>query len=469
MADKTINKNTIADEFRNAPLSDQRLIHRLMYTAQILGDQPEKSIPDTCPDWSTTKATYNFFANEVVSNEGILASHRFNTIERMKQHPLVLLIQDTSALNFTTHKSTKGLGPYTTDQKTLGLLMHSVLAVSSDGVPLGLLYQNFWSREISEIPKAKRKRKLPIEKKESNKWLNALENSSQYIPDNIRRVTVCDREADIFEFFKKANELGEHLLARAVHNRRITGDYRLLYDQIKNIPEMGKCLVDIPRKSEQKLPPRQAELSVRYCEVNVCAAHDRTAKPETIKLYTVYAQETKVPEGEEPIEWLLLTTIPVTNMSEAVQKIEWYRERWKIERFHYTLKSGCQIEELQLETSDRLTKAIILYSIIAWRLLWLTYQARTAPYKSCEIIFETNEWQALYCVVNKTNNPPEQPPTLQESIRLLAKLGGFLGRKCDGEPGVKVLWRGLQKLNQGMLFLNLVQPIPFIPKDMGNE
>ena len=456
MADKTINKNTVADEFRNAPLSDRRLIHRLMYTAQILGDQPEKSIPDACPDWSTTKATYNFFANEVVSNEGILASHRFNTIERMKQHPLVLLIQDTSALSFTTHKSTKGLGPYTTDQKTLGLLMHSVLAISSDGVPLGLLYQDFWSREISEIPKAKRKRQLPIEKKESNKWLKALENSSQYIPDNIQRVTVCDREADIYEFFKKANELDEHLLIRAVHNRRITGDYRLLYDQIKNISEMGQCLVDIPRKPEQKLPPRQAKLSVRYCEVNVCAAHDRTAEPESIKLYTVYAQEIEVPEGEEPIEWLLLTTIPVTNMSEAVQKIEWYRERWKIERFHYTLKSGCQIEELQLETSDRLSKAITLYSIIAWRLLWLTYQARTTPYKSCEIIFETNEWQALYCVVNKTNTPPEQPPTLQESVRLLAKLGGFLGRKCDGEPGVKVLWRGLQKLNQGMLFLNII-------------
>jgi hypothetical protein len=150
-----------------------------------------------------------------------------------------------------------------------------------------------------------------------------------------------------------------------------------------------------------------------------------------------------VPEDEQPIEWLLLTTIPVTNMSEAVQKIEWYRERWKIERFHYTLKSGCRIEYLQLETSERLINAITLYSIIAWRLTWLTYQARVTPNLSCQIILETHEWQSLCCVVNQTKTPQSQPPTLHEAVRLIAKLGGFLGRKHDGEPGVKVLWRGL--------------------------
>ena len=466
MNSKQIIKNTVADEFLNAPLSDRRLIHRLIYTAMILGDQPEKSIPDACPDLATTKSTYQLFSNDKVTPRAIIASHRLNTIERMKQYPMVLCIQDTSALDFCTHKSTKGLGPYSTDQSTLGLLMHSVLAVSPDGVPLGLLYQNIWSRKDYPTQKRAQRHKLPIEEKESFKWLKALEESSHGIPDTIQRVMVGDREADIYELFQKANQLGEHLLIRAVQNRRITGEYHLLFEQISNVSEMGQCLVDLPRKPEHNSAPRQARLSICYCPVHVCSPH---IPSESIKLYAVYAQEIEVPEGEEPIKWLLLTTIPVTNMQEAVQKIEWYRERWKIERFHYTLKSGCRIEELQLETSQRLINAITLYSIVAWRLIWLTYQARVTPYQSCEIIFEADEWQALYCVVNKTKTPPDHPLTLQEALRLLAKLGGFLGRKHDGEPGVKVLWRGLQKLNQGMVFLELARSFPAIPKDMGNE
>jgi hypothetical protein len=461
-------KNSIVNEFQNVPINDLRLINRLRITADTLDKQPEKSIPDACQSWKKTKATYEFFNNDKVTPAVIMGSHRLNTIERMKTQPLVLLIQDTSTLDFTTHKSTKGLGPYATDPKTLGLLMHSVLAVSSDGVPLGLLYQNIWSRANYPSQKKAKRHKLPIEEKESFKWLKAMEDYSKSIPDSVQTVTIADREADIFEFFQKAFELGEHLLVRAIHNRRITGEYQLLYDQMKNIPERGQCLVEIPRKSEEKLPPRQAKLSVRFCPVTICAG-TKPAQKFDLQLYAVFAREIEVPEGEEPIEWLLLSTIPVTNMSEAVQKIKWYRERWKIERFHYTLKSGCRIEDLQLETSERLTNAITLYSIIAWRLTWLTYQARVTPNLSCQIIFETYEWQVLCCIVNQTKVPPSQPPTLHEAVRLIAKLGGFLGRKHDGEPGVKVLWRGLQKLHAGMQFLELANSFPFVSKDMGNE
>ena len=462
-------KNSVGDEFRNAPLSDQRLIHRLMYIATILGENPEKSIPDACPNWATTKATYDFFKNDKVSPQAIIAPHRFNTIERMKQFSLVLCIQDSSALDFSSHKSTRGLGPYTTDEQTLGLIMHSVLAVSPEGIPLGLLYQNIWSRENYPTQKRVQRRNLPIEAKESFKWLKAHAESLQDIPDSIQTVTICDREADIYEFFEQAIQRKDHLLIRAVHNRRIIGEYHLLLEQIIHLPEMGQCMVDIPRKPEQNLPPRQAKLSIQYCPVNVCAAHTKSKNPESVALYAVYAREVETPEGEDPIEWLLLTTVPVTNLAEAIQKIQWYRERWKMERFHFALKSGCRIEELQLEMSDRLINAITLYSVIAWRLIWLTYQARVTPNQSCEIILETQEWQTLYCVVNKTKIPPDHPLTLQEAVLLIAKLGGFLGRKYDGNPGVKVLWRGLQKLNQGMLFFELARSLPFNPKDMGNE
>jgi hypothetical protein len=239
-------KNSIINEFQNIPINDLRLINCLRITAATLDKQPEKSIPDAYQSWKKTKATYEFFNNDKVTPAVILSSHRLNTIERMKAHPLVLQIQDTSALDFTTHKSTKGLGPYATDPKTLGLLMHSVFAVSPDGVPLGVLYQNIWSRANYPNQKRTKRHKLPIEEKESFKWLKAMEECSKGIPNSIQTVTVADREADIFEFFQKAIELGEHLLVRAIHNRRVSGEYQLLYEQMSNIPEMGQCLVEIP-------------------------------------------------------------------------------------------------------------------------------------------------------------------------------------------------------------------------------
>jgi hypothetical protein len=470
MENNQTEKNSIADEFKNVPINDQRLINRLIINASRFDKAPGDSIPNACQSWTETKAAYDFFANDKITPEAILHSHRLNTIERMKKYAVVLLIQDTTKLDYSTHKSTKGLGPYTRALFSLGLLMHSVLAVSPSGIPLGLLYEEIWSREGYPDQKKNMRFELPIEAKESFKWLKALEGSLKDIPDSIQTVTIGDREADIYELFQKAHQRGAHLVIRAVHNRRVTGEYHLLHDQIKSIPEKGQCLVDIPRKPEQNTPPRQAKLSVRFCPVNICPAHSRGKKsPEGTSLYVIFAQEIDVPEGEEPIEWLLLTTIPVTNMPEAVQKIEWYRERWKIERFHYTLKSGCQVEELQLETKERLSNAIALYSIIAWRLNWLTYQARVTPNLSCQIIFEAYEWQALYCVVNQTKTLPDQPPTLREAVRLLAKLGGFLGRKHDGEPGVKVLWRGVKKLNEGLLFVEYFRSISSSSLDVGNE
>jgi len=469
MKTNSIEKKSIADEFSNVPINDQRLINRLIITATRLDEGSEMSIPDACRNWAEASAAYDFFANKKVNPSAILSSHRENTIERLKRYPVALLIQDTTKFDYSNHKSTKGLGPYTKDPHSIGLLMHSVLAVSPTGVPLGLLYQDIWSRENYPDQKRHLRYVLPIEAKESFKWLKALEESLNGIPDSVQTVTVCDREADIFEFFQKVQQLETHLVVRAVHNRRITGEYHLLYDQIQNVPEMGQCLVDIPRKPEQNLPPRQAKLGVRFCPVNICPAHSRSKNPPGILFYVLCAREIDAPEGEEPIEWLLLTTIPVTNMVEALQKIEWYRERWKIERFHYTLKSGCHVEELQLETKERLSNAIALYSVIAWRLAWLTYQARVTPDLSCEIILETHEWQMLHCVVNQTTTLPEQPPTLRETVRLIAKLGGFLGRKHDGEPGVKVLWRGLQKLNEGLRFVEYFRSIPSPSPDTGNE
>jgi hypothetical protein len=462
-------RSSITDEFQHLPINDQRLVHRIITTAQLLEDQPEKSIPEACISWANTKAAYQMFANPKITPEAILACHRENTIERIKHYPIVLLIQDTSEFNFDTHQHTQGLGPRSSSNPiALGLFMHSVLAVTVSGIPLGLLYQDIWARDPQRTGKTFQRRRLPIESKESFKWLKALEESAAIVPEHIKTVMVGDREADIAELFQKAIAGGHHLLVRAAHNRRITEEHQLLKAQLQSMPITGTCIVPIPRKPERKLPPRDAKLMVRFGKVTICPAHTQTKQPTSGSLLAILAEEIETPAGEEPIRWMLLTTVPVLCLQDAIEKIEWYRERWKIERFHYVLKSGCKVEDLQLETAERLKNAIALYSIVAWRLSWITYQSRVTPDAPCSIILETHEWQMLYCVVKQTKTAPDVPPTLKEAVYLLARLGGFLGRKGDGEPGVKVLWRGLQKLNEGLLFVECFRSIQSSSEDMGN-
>ena len=185
-----------------------------------------------------------------------------------------------------------------------------------------------------------------------------------------------------------------------------------------------------------------------------------------LPLYCILAEEINPPEEATAISWLLLTTIPVVTLGDAVEKIRWYTQRWKIERYHYVLKSGCKVEELQLETRNRLENALAVYSIIAWRLLWITYQSRETPTVNCELVLEKHEWQSLYCMINKTPIPPENPPMLKDAVLMLARLGGFLGRKNDHEPGVKVIWRGIQRLKD-ISQIWLIMHYQFL-YDMGN-
>lgn len=170
----------------------------------------------------------------------------------------------------------------------------------------------------------------------------------------------------------------------------------------------------------------------------------------------VWAQEEQPPDGEKAIGWLLLTTLTVRDFEQASRCLRWYSHRWLIERYHYTLKSGCRLEQLQLETADRLERALACYAIVAWRLLWLTYEARSHPTLSVEGLLETSEWQALYCHVHQTIALPEVAPTLRDCVRWIARLGGFLGRKSDGDPGVKTLWLGLQRLHDMASMLQLI-------------
>lgn len=454
----------VIKEFADAPFADDRLNKRLIKIANSFYDNPESSIPQACKNYSATEVAYRFFSNKRVKPEAILMGHREQTIERMKKHDTVLIIQDTTTISYMNHPATKGLGTYRNLKTDLGFLNHTALAITADGVPLGILSRQTWTRDPNELGKRPHSNKLPTSEKESQKWLTALDESMKDVPRYINAVTVCDREADVYDFINKAIIDGRHLLVRVKRKDRLLNNGKFLIEEIESQTISGHFTVDVPRDAENKRPPRKAELSIRYCPVTIQPPIKRNKKKllPNLNLYLVLAEESTPLQGVEPIYWLLLTTLPVETFEQAVEKVSWYKQRWKIERYHFVLKSGCKVEELQLESVESLQNALALYSIIAWKLLWIKLESEQNPKIPCDIALQEHEWKALYCVTNQTPTPPLKPPTMEEAILMVAKLGGFLARKRDGKPGVKVIWRGLMALHyitQGWLAANL--PTPF--------
>lgn len=434
-----------ATELRYANLGDKRLKQRLIRVVERLSAQPTASVPQACANRAEIKGTYRLWDNDRLTPEAILESHHRSTIERITAHPRVLLIQDTTALDFAHHPATQGLGRLDHPAQ-YGMKLHTGLAVSLEGVPLGLVHQQMWVREADTLGQRHRRRQRATHEKESQRWLTALEVSQQRIPENVELITVADREADIFDLFAWPRRPGSHILIRATQNRRV-GEVEHLWEAVRRTPVRGWYTVELRRKED--VPARQATLQVRYTGVTIQPPrhHLKRAATQPVSLHVILAEEEEAPAGCQPICWLLLTSLPITCLDDALCCIRWYSYRWLIERYHFTLKSGCRLEELQLETVARLQRALATYLIVAWRLLWLTYEARRQPDQPCSVVLTTHEWQALYCIIHRTATPPDTPPTLRQAVHWIARLGGFLDRRGDGEPGVKTIWLGLRRLS----------------------
>ena len=438
------------EELGGANFGDKRLTKRFVKLVSDLAAKPEASIPQACEDWASTKAAYRFLDHEKVTPEVIRATHREKTVERVKEYKTVLAVQDTTVLNYTMHQATSGLGPIDGNGSN-GMHVHSVLAVSSDGIPLGLVHQQVWSRDPEKKREKEEHKKLPIEEKESYRWLQSLEATSKAMDAETHIITVADREADIFELFALPRVSHMDLLIRAVQDRlvHVEGtEVRKLWESVEALPITDQLMTT---HLEHRLgkPARDVRLAVRWRTVELLVPAKKRKKYEhtSVTFTALLVTEVDPPPGETPLEWLLLTTCSVETFQQAAQCVLWYRFRWLIERYHFVLKSGCHLEKLQLETAQRLERALALYCVVAWRLLHLTYLARVTPDTSCEVVFQTHEWQALYAFTYQTNVLPTTPPSLHETTCLVAKLGGFLARKSDGEPGVQTIWRGLRRLD----------------------
>lgn len=435
----------ISNEIGNTKLKDKRLSKRLSKLLEVLTENPSSSIPEACESLAGTKAAYRFFDNDRIEAKEIQTGFIKSTVERIKRHELVLIDNDSTGFNFSSHKSLKGAGVLRNFQAR-GLIMHSCLAITPEAEPLGLLYQNIWGRKPEDYGKRNQRAKLPIEKKESYVWIESLQQVQKLLPASTKGIIICDRGSDIFDVFAQPLNNNCELLIRAAHNRHLENDSERLFEKLSNVPRIGTMEVAIARSNGNKKRIASLEIHVTSVSLQVPASRKKeNLKP--IKITAIMAKETNPPSDiNNPIDWKLLTTMSVQSSEDAEQCIQWYAKRWLIERYHYALKSGCNIEKLQLEDASRMERAISVYSIVAWRLMRLTYLARTNPDASCDQELEKEEWEALCCFVHKIKNPPKDPPTIKQAIDMIAKLGGFLGRKHDGHPGIKVIWRGLRRL-----------------------
>jgi Transposase DNA-binding/Transposase Tn5 dimerisation domain len=446
----------VADEVRTVDLGDRRRTARLVTLLEQLGRQPGASLPQALGTWAATKAAYRFLDHPATAVDAILGAHRDALRERAAGEPVLLAIQDTTQLAYGTHAALAGRGPLTRPGHQ-GILLHTTLVTTDDGLPLGILDHHRWARDPAQAGSAAQRRDRPTAEKESQRWLDSAARTWARLDGlGATVVVICDREGDIFDLFAQDRPAWGQLLVRATHERKLTGGMGHLHATVAAAPVLGQLTVAIGRRGDR--PPRTATLNLRTVAVTLAPPHKR--RGAGIPVTVVLATEGPAPDADPtdpPIAWMLTATGLDATRASAETAVRRYARRWQIERYHYVLKQGCAVERLQLATVDRLDRALALYAIVAWHLLWLTHAARQQPEAPCTAVLTTEEWTTLWQVV-APGHP--LPPTLREAVRLLARLGGFLARTRDGDPGVKTLWRGWQRLDAIMVGVRLASAPP---------
>jgi len=369
-------------EFGQVKLPDARLRRRLLTLARDFYAHPSANVPQACGSRARTRAAYRFFDHPKTAMQELLAGHHQATAERIRREPVVLAVQDATSLNYTAHAATKGLGPISNRvDGPQGLELHSTLAFTPQGTPLGLLDVQCWARDADNFGKKKRRKHTPIEQKESCKWLNSYAATAQVAAHSRGTlvVSVGDREADIYELFELAarTDNGPQWSVRCPSTTgALTNEQERLWPTLQAQPVAGELTIEVPRQGNRKA--RRAALEIRFAAVSLQAPQGQRGKLP-LAVWAVLAQERDAPAQSKPLQWLMLTTVPVASAEQAVEKLHWYAQRWNIEVFHRTLKSGCRIEDRQLGTADRLQACLAIDLVVAWRIHHLTELGREVP------------------------------------------------------------------------------------------
>jgi hypothetical protein len=436
--------------FPTGSLPDRRLRERAIRIGEAVTERPGAAMTTAFDDWRDTRTAYNFLANPRVSFQMLIGTAATSVGRGLHQLPAgetVLNLQDTTEINLSHLESMTGLGEIG-NPKNRGLFLHPSLAVSSQGVPIGLLNAQVWHRPPGEHGKAKDRKKASFEDKESLRWWTGIEEAEKRVARPGLLLHVADRESDIYEVFSRAREAGYRILLRAAQDRRVQGEHGTLWSQVTSFLPCDQARpLSVPTRPAKDGKParaaRETSIVVRYGPVSLCGPHR-----QTVPMWAVEVTEVDPPEGVEPIEWLLLTSEPVTSTAQAWQRVEWYRCRWRIEEFFQVLKSGCRIEARQFESRANYETSLAFALLTAVRILGMVKQARVLPDAPATVALSEEEQLVLVQQAeSKGRRPANAPPLLlPEAIVMIAKLGGYKARCCDGPPGWITIWRGLRRL-----------------------
>lgn len=451
-------------ELAEAGLPDKRLQRRLRRLLEQLSAAPGKPVPAACGDWAATKAAYRFFDNPRVTEHGVMSGHFAATAARFKaSEGPILILQDTTEFIYSRESPGKigftktiNAGRYKAGQpntQTLcGVLMHSSLAITTSGTPLGLAAVKFWTRSkfkgTAAIKRLVNQTRVPIETKESYRWLENLRQSIALMGSPDRCVHVGDRESDIYELFCLAQDLGTRFLVRVQTNRLAerpakaapTDAAHRVFAELAAAPWSGRHQVAIGGEET-------ASLLIKFASVKTLPPIGKQKRYAPQTLVYIHALEVDPPADRDPIDWRLVTNLPVDDLAAAIEKLDWYALRWKIEVFHKVMKSGCRAEDARLQTAKRLVKLLALITVVSWRIFWITMSARVQPNAKPETVLTSAEIQTLDHIDAARSKPRIKRRTVATYLLQIAMLGGYLARTRDPPPGNMVVWRGLTKLH----------------------
>ncbi|WP_436716664.1 IS4 family transposase [Roseiconus lacunae] len=452
----------LAEELSGGEFGDARLNRRARVMAEALAQYPNMSIPAALKSKADIEGAYRFFNNDSVKPDCIIASHIEATYQRIDSLDFILCVQDTTEIDLTRPKQqVDGAGPMDCESRR-GAFFHPMIAFDAAGVPLGFVGQKSWTREeisrASKAEKAERRRKTPIEEKESYRWIEGLRWAEKAAAACPETTTVCvgDSESDIYDLFAAATASEQpnlHLLVRAGQNRNTTEGQDWV-DQVRLAAKIGDQTVAVRARiaktgtaksaRSRSREARTAELEIRKATIELRRpVHGDRKLPSSITVNVVLCEETSPPEDADPISWMLVTTLAIDTIQQVQRIISSYCVRWQIEVYFRTLKSGCKIERRRFEAIDRVLNALAFFSVIAWRVMYVCHLGRECPEMDCEVMFEPSEWKSVYSVLGE-EIPHDGCPSLNEVVRAVARLGGFMNRATD-EPGTQTLWIGLQR------------------------
>jgi hypothetical protein len=429
-------------QWSTAALGDARRTRRAVQLGAALASCPEENLPQQTGSWGGLKSAYRLLNEPDVTHAALSEPHWQATRQQAARADTVLFVQDTSELDFTAHRQTTGLG-WIGNTGGCGFFLHSCLAVRPTAVPeiLGLAAQQVWTRH--EVKKGTETRTARSKRrKESDVWAEVVEAIGPATPDQCW-VSVSDRASDVFSFVRRARAQGWHCLWRVGQNRVVLAGSgrktKLLLDWARRLPAQTETTIDLRGRAAQ--PPRTVRLQVAWSEVTLCPPGNGQERQQApVSGWCVRCWEAS--KRKNALEWILFTTVAVTDAVSALERIEWYRLRWVVEEYHKALKTGCAMEQRQLRSAQGLLALLGLLAMVAVRLLQLRTVARSVPDTPASRVVEPELLETLVRLRGRSANPM----TVDQFWRAVAGLGGFLGRRGDGNPGWQTLWRGWQRL-----------------------